>query len=198
MAPAVQFPRVLEVFMKPGKFIGAMMTLSLVLTTTLVACGKKGDDGDSNTITYGTLRSDGQQVTTSGNSMVQGMRLDANIRNITANSVYCVQAPCNQSQVRFDMTLNGASQAIMSGTTWSSWQTLGSFYYAHASACYDASCQTVALTVLVTPYGMGQNYEFRQFIIKKDIRNNKILNVKEYQGPYNSMRLNVDQLRYEL
>lgn len=190
----------MEAFMKTWYKLTAILAVAAFLSGALTACGKKSDD-DGAKITYGSLNSDGN-IVTSKNSAVQGLPLDLSVHNIStmASGYQTGQASYNSympsAQVSFQLYVNGASQFGQATNQWSQWQQVGTFWAQSASACYDQGCQTVMLSLILTPATNNQNFEYRQIAIKKDVRANRVVGVREYTGPYNYLR-SLDQMMRE-
>lgn len=183
--------------MKTGYKLTAILAVAAFLSGALTACGKKSDD-DAAKITYGSLNSDGN-IVTSKNSAVQGLPLDLSVHNISAmasGSQAGQYSYLPSTQIGFQLYVNGASQFGQATNQWSQWQQVGTFWTQSASACYDQACQTVMLSLILTPATNNQNFEYRQIAIKKDIRTNRVVGVREYTGPYNYLR-SLDQMMRE-
>ena len=55
-------------------------------------------------------------------------------------------------------------------------RNIGGFNVLTSSACYDQTCRVVAIEVI-----FGTGYEYLQVVVKKDLVDNKIVNIGEWR-----------------
>ena len=192
--------------MKSWKLYWVLVMAAAVMSSFLTACGKK-DNGSTSGLASGSLRSDGQTVT-STNSTVEGMPVSLSISSISmgyggsaynygyTQSYYGYGQQQQGGSVSFAITVNGMSGQLQTqGASWSNYQSLSSYggygysqyggsqmYVSSASVCYDASCGNVLLGVIITVSGR----ECKEVVIRKNISTNTITNIREYQGSCSS------------
>ncbi|MFN7729778.1 MAG: hypothetical protein ACK5P7_11530 [Bdellovibrio sp.] len=163
--------------MKSWKLFWTVVFVGSFLTMGLTACGKK-EDNKNTSLNYGSLSSDGQTVTS--NSTLGGAPLNLQIRNVQTLGTY---------GARFDLSVNGAYQMVsQSSPQFSNWQQVSQYgsavMMAHASACTDAACSTVYVTVAVYStygqcgYGSQCQYDIRQYAVKRT--NGKVSGLREW------------------
>ena len=177
--------------MKSWKLFWTVVFVGSFLTMGLTACGKK-DDSKNTSVSYLSMTSDGQTVTS--NSTLGGMQMNLQMRNLQAYA-----ASGYQGNVTFDLTINGsyanpqtnrvyADFTQYAGATYSQ---LGQYYVVSAGRCADASCSVIyASTIVAGCYQQQQQYqyqqqgctmwEYKQFAVKKV--NGQISGLREWTG----------------
>lgn len=184
--------------MKTWKLFWVCVFVGVMSSGFLTACGKGGDDSSSRSnLSYGSVNSDGTNVT-STNSTLAGMPISITISNIGRGygGGYPSYPTYNNSNyyggygqsVSFQMTINGQTQNMQASTQESGFVSqIAMFYIDTAIGCYDSSCNTVLLAVIVAGSGGGYgggygNYEYKEIAIRKNMTNGQIEAVREFQG----------------
>lgn len=184
--------------MKTWKLFWVLVFVGVMSSGFLTACGKGGDDSrptNNNNLNSGSLSSDGSTVTSS-NSTLAGRPIAVTITNITRGygggypNNYYGGYPNNsysgygQQSISFVMSVNGQSANLQATTSESGFVTqLGGVYVDTAIGCYDVSCNTVLLAVIVAGSGgYGGGYEYKEIAIRKNMVNNQVEAVREFQG----------------
>ena len=200
----------MEVFMKSWKWYWVLVMTAAVLSSFLTACGKK-DSGSTSGLASGSLRSDGQTVSSS-NSTVEGIPLSLSISGITmgyggssyggygyTQPYYGYGYGQQQQQggsVMFSISANGMSGQLQTqGINWSSYQSLsqggygGGYGYSQygAQQLYVSSASTCydasCTNVLLGVIVTVSGRECKEIVIRKNLSSNLITNIREYQGP---------------
>lgn len=223
------------------KFVKYGLALSFVaiaLSAGLAACGKKSGD-NANTLTVGSLSSDGYAVTS--NTSIGGYPVSLVVQNIqptnggtnglingqqqcginssgyyvcnqqNINNTGCYYNQYNQytcanginggtpySSLIFTVSINGQQQQLSTslqfGNSFSQRQQaqVNGMPVYYEAGCYDQSCTSILLTLVI-----GGTSDFRQIAIRKDMRQNKIVKLGEWQVTYNNQR-SLQQIMTEL
>lgn len=182
-----------EVFMKTWKLFWVLVFVGVMSSGFLTACGKGGDSSGHNSLSYGSVSSDGTNVTSS-NTSIAGIPVSLSITNITRG--YYGGGCCGGwnggynggyggQSVSFTLSINGQSSQLQATTAESGFNTqIANFYADTAMACYDSSCNTVLLAVIIAGSGYNSygNYECKEIAIRKNMTNNAVEAVREFQG----------------
>lgn len=189
--------------MKAWKTLSILVAVSALLSAGLTACGKKDDSSSSTGFSRGSLNTDGVNVTSQ--STISGVSTSLSVTGISvssANTGYMMGY--SVPLLKFTISLNSQSLSpqiqpgINGSSTGMQVAQLGNFLVAFEGACYQMTCEDVLIHIQITTAGYGgYGGEIKQIAIRKNLPQNRIINMSENQSSSGSLK-SLAQLMSEL